>query len=121
MPTVITHGVAAAAVCTAFPNQAVPPRVMLLGVVCSMAPDIDVVGVNFGLPSGVLFDHRGIPHSIIFAIVLASLAFLAVRSTLTPPTKRNLAWTYLFLATASHGILDAMTDRNGLGILFFWP
>jgi len=29
-------------------------------------------------------------------------------------------WTYLFLATASHGLLDAMTD-GGLGVAFFSP
>jgi inner membrane protein len=29
-------------------------------------------------------------------------------------------WSYLFLATASHGLLDAMTD-GGLGVAFFSP
>jgi inner membrane protein len=29
-------------------------------------------------------------------------------------------WTYFFLATASHGLLDAMTD-GGLGVAFFAP
>jgi inner membrane protein len=29
-------------------------------------------------------------------------------------------WIYLFLATASHGFLDAMTD-GGLGVAFFSP
>src|SRR6266571_2952170 len=31
-----------------------------------------------------------------------------------------LLWMYLFLATASHGFLDAMTD-GGLGVAFFAP
>jgi inner membrane protein len=29
-------------------------------------------------------------------------------------------WSYFFLATASHGLLDAMTD-GGLGVAFFSP
>lgn len=29
-------------------------------------------------------------------------------------------WKYFFLATASHGLLDAMTD-GGLGVAFFAP
>jgi len=29
-------------------------------------------------------------------------------------------WVYFFLATASHGFLDAMTD-GGLGVAFFSP
>ena len=33
---------------------------------------------------------------------------------------RLTLWLYLFLATASHGFLDAMTD-GGLGVAFFSP
>src|SRR5439155_17134978 len=58
---------------------------------------------------------------IIFAAILASVAFLTVVSTFTPPVNRSLVWTYLFVATASHGLLDALTDSSGLGIPFFWP
>jgi inner membrane protein len=34
--------------------------------------------------------------------------------------KRLPMWVYFFLATASHGFLDAMTD-GGLGVAFFAP
>ena len=46
-------------------------------------------------------------------------AFLCAGRSATQPGGW-LAWWYLFLATASHGILDAMTD-GGLGIAFFSP
>jgi inner membrane protein len=40
---------------------------------------------------------------------------------LWPPAIRRLSlFAYLFLATASHGVLDAMTN-GGLGIAFFSP
>jgi inner membrane protein len=38
----------------------------------------------------------------------------------TPSEQRKLLWFYFFLATASHGLLDAMTD-GGLGVAFFSP
>jgi inner membrane protein len=37
-----------------------------------------------------------------------------------PDISRSSVWTYLFLATASHGFLDAMTD-GGLGVAFLAP
>ena len=37
-----------------------------------------------------------------------------------PGLVRLRMWIYFFLATASHGFLDAMTD-GGLGIAFFSP
>jgi inner membrane protein len=86
-----------------------------------MAPDIDVIWSRFGAHYGDLQGHRGFTHSIVFAGVLATVAFLALLPTLALSINRSLAWTYLFLATASHGVLDAMTDSSGLGIPFFWP
>ena len=46
-------------------------------------------------------------------------AFKPLPSAL-PRTRLLWIWTYLFLATASHGFLDAMTD-GGLGVAFFSP
>jgi hypothetical protein len=37
-----------------------------------------------------------------------------------PNISRLSVWTYFFLAAASHGLLDAMTD-GGLGVAFFAP
>jgi inner membrane protein len=45
--------------------------------------------------------------------------FLGFRNGL-PGISRLSLWLYFFLATASHGLLDAMTN-GGLGIAFFSP
>jgi inner membrane protein len=37
-----------------------------------------------------------------------------------PSLNRFFLWAYVFVATASHGLLDAMTD-GGLGVAFFSP
>ena len=120
MPTVVSHAVAAVALIAAFPTRAVPRRLALLGAACSMAPDIDVLGFRFGVHYADLLGHRGLSHSLCFAVAFASLAYLATLSSLAPPIRRGLVWLYLFLATASHGLLDAMTD-GGLGVAFFSP
>ena len=121
MPTLISHGIATTALITCFPKRAVPRRLMVAAIICSIVPDIDVVGYQFGLRHGELLGHRGVTHSILFAVILATAAFQFVLPTLDRAVNRSLVWTYLFLATASHGLLDALTDRSGLGIPFFWP
>jgi inner membrane protein len=121
MPTIFSHGVAAAALLTAFPQRAVPRRLLTLGIVCAIAPDIDVIAVPFGARSGDLLGHRGFTHSLLFAAVLASAVLAGAVRAWPPIAHRGAVWFYLFLATASHGLLDALTSRHGLGIPFFWP
>ena len=121
MPTIISHGVAAAALGTAFPRRTIPRWLIFVGIACSMAPDIDAFGLRSGIQYGDLLGHRGITHSVLFAAILASVVFLCVLFTLAPCASRSFVWIYLFLATVSHGLLDAATDNAGLGIPFFWP
>lgn len=115
MPTIVSHAVAAVALIVAFPEQAVPRRLALLGAACSMVPDIDVVGFRFGVHYADLLGHRGLTHSLAFAATFALAALLAA-----PRAHRGRVWLYLFLATASHGLLDAFTN-GGLGVAFFSP
>ena len=64
--------------------------------------------------------HRGFTHSIIFAALIATIAVGAAFRRALPSISRFSVWMYFFLATASHGLLDAMTD-GGLGVAFFAP
>ena len=121
MPTIFSHGVAAAALLAAFPQPAFPRRLLALGVACAIAPDIDVIAIPFGARSGDLVGHRGFTHSLLFAAVVASVGLTAAVRAWPSTLHRGAVWFYLFLAAASHGLLDALTDRNGLGIPFFWP
>jgi inner membrane protein len=88
----------------------------LTGAICSILPDVDVIGFGFGIKYGDLLGHRGLTHSIPFA--------LFVSAVLTAFLRFNTRWVavflFLFLCTASHGILDAFTD-GGLGVAFFSP
>ncbi|PJJ59973.1 metal-dependent hydrolase [Hymenobacter chitinivorans] len=93
----------------------------LLAAACAVVPDADVVGFKFGVAYASLWGHRGLTHSILAAVVLASsLVLLArvLRPKNQPPAGR--LWLLLFLATVSHGVLDAMTT-GGLGVAFLSP
>ena len=59
-------------------------------------------------------------HSLVFAalmtLVIVAFGFRHGVTGMHPVSM----WLYFFLATASHGLLDAMTD-GGLGVAFFAP
>lgn len=82
-----------------------------------MLLDLDVAGLGFGVAYGSDFGHRGFTHSLAFAAVVALLGALAhkrLRSGFA------LAFGFLFLATASRGILDTFTN-GGRGVALLWP
>jgi len=82
-------------------------------------PDIDGIGFWLGGPYDSVFGHRGFTHSLVFAALFASAAMLAFRDERWRDLRRR-AWLSLFFATASHGVLDAMTTGGG-GVAFFAP
>lgn len=93
--------------------------VLLTGAVCSIVPDVDVIGFAFGIQYGDLWGHRGMTHSLFFAGLLSAMLVALVFQRESRAVKAGIG-LYLFLCTASHGLLDAMTD-GGLGIAFFSP
>ena len=120
MASAFSHAVAALSLGTCFYRPGMPKRVWIGGAMCSVLPDIDVVGFHFGIHYGDFWGHRGFTHSLLFAAVLAtSVAILGFWRASSGP---GILWigSYLFLAIASHGFLDAMTD-GGLGVAFFSP
>lgn len=118
MPTILSHAIAALGLGTAFFGRKAPGRVLAMGALCAMLPDGDVAGFALGIRYGDLLGHRGLSHSLAFAAALAVAAAVLVRREDGPRWGR--LWTYLFLATASHGLLDGLTD-GGLGVAYFSP
>ena len=118
MASAFTHamvGVALAQI--AKPSWRRQGRFWVLVVFCSVLPDIDVVGFRFGIHYGDLWGHRGMTHSLLFAAITgAALSTFLARSW----RDRWPAALLLFVITASHGALDALTN-GGLGIAFFSP
>ncbi len=118
MPTIISHPFVALAFYPPFRKYQFGPSIYLTGAVCSIFPDLDVIGFQFGISYGDLLGHRGLSHSIAFALVLSLLvANVFIRKQ---KSSRFAVFLFLFLCTLSHGILDAFTD-GGLGVAFFSP
>jgi inner membrane protein len=118
--SLLSHAVAALGIGACFYEPLIPNRVWVIGAACSVIPDLDVIGFRFGIKYGDFWGHRGFTHSLVFAALLALvIVALGFRHGVTgmPPL---LMWSYFFLAAASHGLLDAMTD-GGLGVAFFAP
>ncbi len=118
--SVITHGILAAGLRPVFPRAALPRRAWLAGVFCSVAPDLDSIGLRLGIPYGHFFGHRGFSHSLLFALVLSALGVLLFRRFSRRPFSSPVLGLYLLLCAASHGLLDGMTN-GGLGIAFLSP
>jgi inner membrane protein len=118
MCTVITHPVIPIALSAFFPKETISPNLLLIGAVCSIVPDFDVIGFRFGIKYGDMLGHRGLTHSIFFAAALGAVLTLILSRNMQ--SGRLILFLFLFLSTLSHAILDAMTN-GGLGVAFFAP
>lgn len=119
MPTIFTHAIAALAVGKASAGKRkMPARFWLLTALCAVLPDADVVGFSLGW-RGSMLGHRGLSHSLLFALAVA-LVVVGVAFRKARPFRPAWLVFYFFAVTASHGLLDALTD-GGSGVAFFAP
>ncbi|MEL6615826.1 MAG: metal-dependent hydrolase [Bacteroidota bacterium] len=101
-------------------------RVLALGVTCAIIPDADVIAFAFGIPYEHPLGHRGVTHSIAFAVAVGSLVWAVARlwrqrRPNTTSRQRPLALgLYAAAATLSHAALDALTT-GGEGVGFLIP
>src|SRR5438874_3744382 len=112
MPTVMTHAVAGVAIAQLFAPAGARTEWSMAAAICAMLPDIDVFGFAFGIRYGDVLGHRGITHSIAFAVAVAGVAWV---------WRHDARFAIcILLATLSHAVLDAFTN-GGLGVAFFAP
>jgi len=117
MATLFSHGIAAIAIGSSFSPRLLPRSLWVVGVFCAIFPDSDVLGMALGVEYEDFWGHRGFTHSLLFAVMLSALfAFIILYTR----SHKILIFIFLCAATASHGILDALTD-GGLGVAFFSP
>jgi inner membrane protein len=120
MPTVFSHAVVAGAMASLHPRAgSLPARFWALSVLCAVLPDGDVIVSVFGIPYSSVYGHRGFIHSLAFAAVWGTAVAVVAFREYPRRAVAGLA-AYFAFVTASHGILDAMTD-GGRGIALFWP
>ena len=117
MPSIFTHPAPAIALAAGLGQTVIPPRLAVAMIIAAVLPDLDVVSFAFGVQYAEALGHRGLSHSLVFALGIAALAFL------TAPllrAKRMTAFFAILFAVLSHIALDAATT-GGLGVAFFWP
>lgn len=120
MPTIFSHAVFATAIGKAALSKPQKTVFWLLAALCAMIPDADVITRSFGVERDSLFSHRGITHSIFFALLFGALIALLAQTYL----KTNFSFVKLFaffsLATFTHPFLDMLTD-GGSGVALLAP
>ena len=90
-------------------------------ILCSILPDVDVIAFWFDIPYGAFWGHRGFTHSLAFAAIISTAVIAYFSKEFEQPMRRKpQLFLYFFALTASHGVLDGMTD-GGLGVAFFSP
>jgi inner membrane protein len=117
VPTIISHAAVPLAVGLGLGRKVISTPLLFAGLAASVLPDLDVVAFRLGIAYGDQLGHRGFSHSLLFAFVVATLAaVLATRLN----ARRPAAFAFVFVATASHGLLDMLTN-GGMGIAYLWP
>ncbi|MGZ3871421.1 MAG: metal-dependent hydrolase [Bacteroidia bacterium] len=120
MASAFGHALTSIAIGSGYSKKTINAKFVILGIICSILPDADVISFKLGVHYGDFWGHRGFTHSILFAIILGSLVtFIFYKNDFF--NKQGLKYFLFFtFCTASHGILDAMTS-GGLGVAFFSP
>ena len=119
MASAFSHALVAVAMGKLSRHPVMDRRALLLGACCAVLPDLDVIGFAYGIAYGDLWGHRGLTHSLLLAALLSLLLVALCYRRQSRAVMAGMG-LYLFLSTASHGVLDALTD-GGLGVAFFSP
>ena len=121
MASAFSHALVAVAIGRSHQWTVDPTRFWFLTILCCILPDFDVLAFSFGIPYEHVLGHRGLTHSLPFALVLG---FGVVQLCFPEVSVRSVGgWklvAHFSIVTASHGFLDALTD-GGLGVAFFAP
>lgn len=121
MPSAFSHAVASIALGRVYTTRKLPLSFWILASVCAVVPDVDVLANRFGFDHTTMLGHRGITHSLFFAMAFSGLiVMLFFRKPNDGILGRASLFVFFFAATASHSVLDAMVDGT-LGVAFFAP
>jgi len=117
--TIFTHVLVPVAVALVARGSSAPVsgRLLAAAMFATVLPDFDVIAFLYGIPYDHILGHRGVTHSLGFALGIGLLGALAAEGL---KASRTAAFFMLAGATASHAFLDAFTN-GGLGVAALWP
>src|SRR4051812_29596236 len=121
MASGFSHAIAAIALGKTYTGSKQSWKFWGFAVASAVLPDADIITFGLGINYEDMLGHRGLTHSLAFALVWG---FMVVWSEFKQITRFSREWwglvLFFFLVTASHGVLDALTN-GGLGVAFFAP
>ena len=121
MASAFSHAIASIAIGEVSFIKKTDAKFWLLGIFCAVIPDADAIGYFLGVPYGSVWGHRGITHSFFFALVLAfTVMYFFYNKEKIGSKPWLILFAFFFVATASHPLLDAMTN-GGKGVAFWAP
>ena len=121
MPSLFAHGFSGYGLSRILLLQSHSRYPLFFAIVLPILPDIDVLSFAAGIPYQHPLGHRGMTHSLLFAVLCGSFAVVVCRRYENWNNRQSIfAFVGFSAITASHGILDAMTS-GGLGVAFFFP
>lgn len=137
MCSAFTHSLVGLAVARLGCSVRMPVRYWVASAFVAAAPDLDAIGYSLGfdLPWDSIWSHRGLTHSLFFAVAVGGVLTLVMfphRLRVDPrgvspanlgwacPVARWRVWLILTLAMFSHGLTDLLTN-GGAGIALFSP
>ncbi len=108
-----------AAVGEAVAGKKLGNKALLFGAIAGTIPDLDVfIGKLMNTVNAIDF-HRGLTHSIVFALLFSPLIALILQRIYKKTTATFKDWFLLFfLGFVTHALLDAFTTW---GTQLFWP
>ena len=120
MPTVISHAVVGAGLFLAVGHGRPGARAgAWTAAAVAMLPDLDALFMRW-IPYEAAWGHRGMTHSLSFAVVAGLAAAFALRRSVAIPGGTWGLAVLLAAVAATHGLLDALTDGGG-GVALLAP
>lgn len=121
MPTIFSHAAVGALASRFVSARGISPRRFAAwSALCAVLPDSDVLGIPGIDLWNNAFAHRGLTHSIVFALITGAVA----ATILTRGTDARRLWPYVSayfaIVTLSHPLLDMLTN-GGPGVQLFAP
>jgi membrane-bound metal-dependent hydrolase YbcI (DUF457 family) len=120
MSTVISHSLVGAGIASFF-RFANKKKIIIASLLLAALPDSDTIVMGI-IGRGTIFDHRGVFHSIFFAIIVGALTayFFKKKNWITPEEFPKLA--ILFSAvTFSHPFPDGFSTNWMYGVSYLAP
>jgi len=118
MPMTVTHALVPLVTAVSFGKRPLPWRLVIAAMIAATLPDLDAIWKHFlHLGSGSIYSHRGAAHSLFAALLVGAILSIFCKWF---RVQRLTAAVVIAASTASHGLLDMMTD-GGEGVAYLWP